>query len=77
MISSALYVLYALAASAALVRGTTTATLAGAAVAVYLLLRLARSLRQSLAGRATAVAAPATVPAGPLPVTVPPGPGRP
>jgi hypothetical protein len=65
MISSALYALYALAASAALVQGTTTATLAGAAVAVYLLLRLGRSLRQSLAGRGTAVAAAVTVPAGP------------
>jgi hypothetical protein len=41
MISSLLYLVYAAAASAALVQGTRAATAAGAVVAAYLLLRLA------------------------------------
>jgi hypothetical protein len=44
MITSLLYAVYALAASAALVQGTRVATAAGIAVAAYLLLRLAGSL---------------------------------
>ena len=44
MITSLLYAVYALAASAALVQGTRMATAAGTAVAAYLLLRLAGSL---------------------------------
>jgi hypothetical protein len=43
MISSLLYLVYAVAASAALVQGTRLATAAGALVAGYLALRLARA----------------------------------
>jgi hypothetical protein len=50
MISSLLYLVYAVAASAALVQGTRVATAAGAVVAAYLLLRLAAASRR-LQGR--------------------------
>jgi hypothetical protein len=72
MVSSALYALYALAAWAALVQGTVAATLAGAGVAAYLLVRLAWSMRRVLAARTTALA-----PAECLPASLPLGPGRP
>jgi acid phosphatase family membrane protein YuiD len=50
MISSLLYLVYALAASAALVQGTRAATAAGAVVAAYLLLRLAGALSRLRGG---------------------------
>ena len=51
MISSLLYLVYAVAASAALVQGTRPAAAAGAVVAGYLLLRLAGALRRRRAAQ--------------------------